>query len=566
MTVGLVISLFTSLFMTRLMFDIWQHKGWLTKLTMMRLFHRPDWDFMSIRYIMFAVTLGLAVLGAALFIGRIPSDLNIDFVGGTAYGGKLTKAKTIGELRPLFEERHQKEVLSGVDVKELDDSMRRYELTFRKGDNKPRTVSLSNQPKDGKGTKKDREDDVAKRASLLPEPSVELLFNTTNVQEIINEMKEGKSRNFVMRTTEKEPELVQACVDQLLRDDSGPLLRKVFARPEKVNDKGETRFHFYKTQEEANATPPAEKTAEAKDTGDLDATASPSILKSLLNREARREFKLHDEKKPLPFVIDVVTEGASDKDGKYRVMKVVFEGMQKKDKSKVEKAVESVAAAFATRPLPDRLENFDSALATETRFRAMWAVLASWAAILLYLWFRFGNWTFGLAAVICLIHDLFFTLGAIAICHFFHGGPLGFIGDALMLEDFKVDLPAVAALLTLVGYSVNDTIVVFDRIREVRGKNPDLTPKMLNDSINQTLSRTILSSLTVFLVVVVLYIFGGPGVHLFAFIMVVGVVVGTYSSIYIAAPLLLMFGEGKHEETAMVGAKPAMPTPQGATV
>ena len=99
-------------------------------------------------------------------------------------------------------------------------------------------------------------------------------------------------------------------------------------------------------------------------------------------------------------------------------------------------------------------------------------------------------------------------------------------------------------MLTLVGYSVSDTIVVFDRIREVRGKNPLLTYTMINDSVNQTLSRTILSSLTVFLVVGVLYIFGGEGVHLFAFVMVVGVVVGTYSSIYIASPLLIMFGEG----------------------
>jgi SecD/SecF fusion protein len=191
----------------------------------------------------------------------------------------------------------------------------------------------------------------------------------------------------------------------------------------------------------------------------------------------------------------------------------------------------------------------------------MWAILASWAALLLYLWFRFGNWTFGLAAVICLIHDLFFTLGAIAVCYFLHGTV---VGEWLRLEDFKIDLPSVAALLTLVGYSCSDTIVVFDRIREVRGKNPDLTPKMLNDSVNQTLSRTILSSLTVWLVVVVLYWAGGPGVHLFAFVMIVGVVVGTYSSIYIASPLLLMFGEGRHEEAAPPGGRAPTPIPEGA--
>src|SRR5439155_21504101 len=163
---------------------------------------------------------------------------------------------------------------------------------------------------------------------------------------------------------------------------------------------------------------------------------------------------------------------------------------------------------------------FDSQLATETRFRALAAIVASWGAIMVYLWFRFGNWTFGLAAVICLIHDLFFTLGAIAACHFLHGS---FFGDLLRLDDFKIDLPAVAALLTLVGYSVTDTIVVFDRIREVRGKDPALTPKMIDDSVNQTLSRTLLTAASVALVVLVLYVFGGEGVHLFAFVMVVGV-------------------------------------------
>jgi SecD/SecF fusion protein len=161
----------------------------------------------------------------------------------------------------------------------------------------------------------------------------------------------------------------------------------------------------------------------------------------------------------------------------------------------------------------------------------------------LYLWFRFHNWTFGAAAVLCLVHDLCFTLGCIAGCHYlvhYVPGFASFVG----IEDFKIDLPAVAALLTLVGYSVNDTIVVFDRIREVRGKSPALTEQMINDSVNQTLTRTILASMTVFLVVIVLYIWGGEGVKLFSFVMVIGVIVGTYSSIYIASPLLLIFGEG----------------------
>jgi SecD/SecF fusion protein len=199
--------------------------------------------------------------------------------------------------------------------------------------------------------------------------------------------------------------------------------------------------------------------------------------------------------------------------------------------------------AFAKQPQPPKLRNIGGQLAKDAQKKATYAIIASWIAILLYLWFRFGTWKFGAAAVLCLMHDLFFTLGIIAFCHYVVGTASGF-ASFLLLEDFKIDLPAIAALLTLVGYSVSDTIVVFDRIKEVRGKNPMLTPQMINDSINQTLSRTILAATTVFLVVLVLYLFGGEGVHLFAFVMVVGVVVGTYSSIYIASPLLLLFGEG----------------------
>jgi SecD/SecF fusion protein len=212
--------------------------------------------------------------------------------------------------------------------------------------------------------------------------------------------------------------------------------------------------------------------------------------------------------------------------------------------STLDEVLRKTKEAFESRPEPERLEVFDSTLASETRAKAFQAIVLSWLAILLYLWFRFQNWTFGLAAVLCLVHDLCFTLGAIAVCHYLHEIPG--VATLLRIEDFKIDLAAVAALLTLVGYSVNEIIVNFARIREVRGKNPLLTPQMINDSVNQTLSRTILTSMTVFLVSFVLYAFGGEGVHLFAFVMVMGVLVSTYSSIFVASPLLLFLGEGKH--------------------
>ncbi len=566
MTVGLVISLFTSLYMTRVMFDFWQSKGWLSKLTMMRLFAKPDIDFMSIRYVVFGATLAVSILGVALFIGRLPNDLNIDFQGGTAYGGKLIKGVTAATIRELVSETHQREVLKNVEVKQIDNEGRRYNLWFPNGDGKGRdkqkeewhAVSLNNIPE---GTPEERLALIKKRASLLSEPSVDLLYHGGDSDEIRAEINSGFSRNFMVRTTEKEPELVQTCLDQLLREGDVQLLKKVYALADnkgKLDEQREIRFRFYDEKPPANAKAEDKKTEEEKK-AEKPASASQSFVKSLLNRELRRAFELTDDKAQLPFLFEVVPEGKDDAEGKYGVLKISFgQELKDEDVAKVEKGIQTTVEAFARRPLPDRLENFDSALATETRLRALWAILASWAAIALYLWFRFGNWTFGLAAVLCLIHDLFFTLGAIAACYFVHGT---FVGDLLMLDDFKLDLASVAALLTLVGYSVNDTIVVFDRIREVRGKNPDLTPKMINDSINQTLSRTVLASLTVWLVVVVLYFFGGPGVHLFAFVMVIGVIVGTFSSIYVASPLLLLFGEGRHDEGHLQG---ATPLPEGA--
>jgi SecD/SecF fusion protein len=151
-----------------------------------------------------------------------------------------------------------------------------------------------------------------------------------------------------------------------------------------------------------------------------------------------------------------------------------------------------------------------------------------------YIWFRFQKLSYGLAAVIALLHDVLITLGIVALCHWL-AAPLGF----MMIDDFKIDLIMVAAFLTIIGYSLNDTIVVFDRIREVRGKSPRLTTEMVNASVNQTLSRTLLTSSTTLVTIALLYFFGGEGIHGFSFALFVGIVVGTYSSIFIASPVLL---------------------------
>ena len=144
-----------------------------------------------------------------------------------------------------------------------------------------------------------------------------------------------------------------------------------------------------------------------------------------------------------------------------------------------------------------------------------------------------------MAAVIALIHDVLITLGAIALSYWL-ASYLGF----LLVDNVKISMPVVAAILALIGYSLNDTIVTFDRMREVKGKSPDLTADMVNLSINQTLSRTLLTFGTTFVVVFVLFVIGGEGIHGFAFTLLVGLIAGTYSSIFIAAPILLLMPGG----------------------
>ena len=139
LTVGLIISLFTSLYMTRLMFDLWLSKGWLHKLSMLKMFAKPNIDFMGISNIMFAATITLAVLGVGLFIGRNTAGLNIDFIGGTAFGGQLIEPESMTELRELVDDARQEEMLKGVEVKEVGTGGHSFELHYP-GEKQPRPI------------------------------------------------------------------------------------------------------------------------------------------------------------------------------------------------------------------------------------------------------------------------------------------------------------------------------------------------------------------------------------------------------------------------------------------
>ena len=205
----------------------------------------------------------------------------------------------------------------------------------------------------------------------------------------------------------------------------------------------------------------------------------------------------------------------------------------------VEKLLQSMKADIDDMPLFPTSTTVGGSVARDTRTAGAVAIFVSLVFIVLYMWLRFQKIVYGLAAAIGLAHVVFIALGMIAISKWLVG-PLGF----LQIEEFKIGLPVVAAFLTIIAYALNDTIILFDRIRENRGKNPKLTDKMINDGINQTLSRTVLTSGSTAVVTLILYFWGGQGLHTFAFTISVGVIFGTYGTIGICAPLLLwMAGE-----------------------
>ncbi len=185
------------------------------------------------------------------------------------------------------------------------------------------------------------------------------------------------------------------------------------------------------------------------------------------------------------------------------------------------------------------VSNFSPAIAQEFRGRAIFAVVISFVLITIYIWVRFGSVRYSLVALLALGHDVIVALGMIALAELIYEFPSGAkIASSLSILPFRIDLNTVAALLTIIGYSLNDTIIIMDRIRENRGKLPYANKRVINLSINQTLSRTVITSGTTLFAVVVLYFMGGEGLRPFAYVLLVGIVVGTYSSVGVAAPLV----------------------------
>ncbi len=185
-------------------------------------------------------------------------------------------------------------------------------------------------------------------------------------------------------------------------------------------------------------------------------------------------------------------------------------------------------------------------IGAELRTKTVTSILIALVGMLIYITWRF-EFKFAVGAIVALFHDVIITLGVFSV---------------LQLE---ITLPIIAAFLTIVGYSINDTIVVFDRIREnLKLLRRDTYETIVNTSVNQSLTRTIITSLTTMIVVVILYFFGGSVIHNFAFALIVGILIGTYSSIFVASPIVVDWELRSQEKKSRALGKLGKPIPKRA--
>ena len=588
---GAAISLFTAVFVARVIFEVAERRQWLTQARMLKLIGHTKIDFMGWFPVCGTASLLIIVIGLAVAVHRGPGLFDIDFTGGVSVETLFRQRQDIGQVRRLLGDLPDVAV-SGVQVQDEQPGLRfvvntserdraKVEQTLAKvfGD---RLVSNSIElkglttiaadkkelePAAEKGppekastqstvrpaaTKQVRRDRPPDNLLAMADPPPWMLAqaaspaSSSDASEETTKPAEKAAEKAAEKPTEKAAEQPQPKPQETSSEKAAEKAaeKPVKKAPEKPAEKSPQQ-PAEKPSEAPPTKPTEQPSAEGKEkpsaavqdpfaggTGarlefDPKMPINHQGVEDLLIEAMKSQGIDHPDLVPLQVTNDEYVAGDS-KAYPWWDVKILL------PPEKAKAVFDAAQAQLKSKPFFPASSTIGGAVASSTRDDAIKALCLSWLLIIIYLWIRVQKVAFGLAAVVALIHDVLVMLAAVAASYYL-ADYLGF----LLIEPFKVNLPIVAAFLTIIGYSVNDTIVIFDRIREVRGKDPNLTRQMVNDSTNQTLSRTLLTSFTVLLVVVVLYFFGGDALHGFAFSLLIGVLTGTYSSIYVAAPILL---------------------------
>lgn len=566
---GLVSNLFTAVFVTRVIIEYLVSKRILkNKMMMLRLIRVPHIDWMKLRPIFFTMS-GIAIIGGlAVFFARDKSKYGLEFTGGTSVqvamkpGVMLTRQQAQDRMQQIGDKLHNND-LASASVYSIGDPIgqaangdkvyNQYEITTVATNDMQTTVTLG--AKDTltpeamtaaiRKAQSESREDLGQFTVAANGPQTFLVTN--------NRVNPPMVRSLLLKAFPEaqvgEPQIQEVASDAIRQAFEGQLaiqqnLRPTIVSTEKVGEK------LIDTYPEL-----APYTGGVK----IDATLeTPAPLQEIEQRIKDLKFR-PDTQDLASYTFTLLGPGMKTVPPTEAVKSFTFVSMEpeaglrelneqewtqfvENEKARVMQATERETS------LP-RVTRIDPFITAEAKSRALAAGVLAVLAMGAYVWFRWGDARYGFGAIVTLIHDTCVSIGLISICTYLAATS---VGQFLLIGDFKIDLIIIAAILTLIGYSINDTVVIYDRIRENRtrrgGRELMISPEIINDGINQTLSRTIITGFTTLMVLAVLYIFGGEGLRGFSFVMLTGVIVGTYSSIAISAPVLLVWR--KYEEAA----------------
>ncbi len=557
----------------------WIHRsaqtGGVEHLPMRKLFATPNINWCAKRHLFFGISITASVLGLFLFL-RMPRDekYDIEFLGGTSAQidlktpGSLTIADIQGRLKKSSETiRRYADALKNASVSGAGDTYKitspgvpasrldpvvRAVMDKQLSEISPVTYAEPTAQELSIRTKAEANLNEAQMRDRLKTMETRMRTAADSIADSQVATADNEKKAYKVTTRETSKDMVVSAILENLHDsiDVQPSLTFKLAQ-----SPAGSFFPVRSEKAAENGLPLAPNEADTLDLQGwrggvamvLEGLTPPQTVDTVKKRLRSMRFQPGFEKSGWreSEVIGLTT--ADPAAGTYSRMMVLVadenytfdagtEPSQQWIADFAEKEVKLTQTALERQTSLSEITQFDNQVSGEATLNAQIALVLSWLGIVIYLWFRFGNARWGLAAVVALVHDIMVVFLMIALSHFLAESV---IGHALMLHKFRVDLTMVAAFLTIVGYSVTDTIVVFDRIRENRGRSREVTVKMVNDSINQTLARTLMTSLTTLATCVVMYIFGGEGIHGFNFAMAIGIITGTYSSFAIAGQLLL---------------------------
>lgn len=546
---GIIMSMYTAIFLSRLVFDIAEKLKYLKGLSMGRILGETAIDFLGkrgIAAVFSAIVIGIGIFGIT---GRGNDLLNIDFTGGTSVTMVLeeSNAMEFSEVKDLLDESTLKE--KNLSLVRVGEDNTRYRVTSV--EEEVETVQEILKEKFGDKLRKYKVDFVevtplGDDQAALKSPQAE---GHLSVAGLLRALPVAPLMLQVEETTEESAEVTSEA--------------EISAS---ISSSDEADATEEDSSSEATAEQSAEETEESGFTGEGNpfVNGTSAVLKFSGNEDesgVSYESLMLRVKDALEATGHQGTAVAISND-EYLQNTGTSRGFSEWEiklalpEAEAREVLTELQAKTNAEPVFPLANKIGGRVAGRMSKDAIAAIVISLLGIIGYIWFRFQRVIYGLAAVVALLHDVAVTLGVIALTGYLVSGAPG-IASALMIDKFQISLPIVAAFLTIIGYSLNDTIVVFDRIREVKGKSPTLTREMINESINQTLSRTLLTSLTTLLTVLILYFLGGDGIHGFAFALVIGVIVGTYSSIFIASPALLWMSQRAEAAAAKAAGRTA---------